>query len=352
MANQLHALLDLWYEQRSSRDWVLGTVYKTIGPCYRKAGAIMLFDDMGRHYGLLSGGCLEADIQRHAHRVMSSGRANTLCYDGSDEDDFAFQLGIGCGGTVDILLQPLNADSEFLQLETLRDHLQQRQSCHYLQKIPIAGESEAEIAPMMSSSRPARAQLIERPDGQWLQTPIAPAPHILLMGAGTDARPMAQLFRTQGWQVSLCDPRPANGRAAYFPGCNGYHCHPDELSTQLDLQQVDAAVVMNHNLELDAAALRALYLRPLKYLGLLGPFSRRDRVLEQAGMTLEQLNASLATPLRAPVGLNLGGEVPESIALATCAELHAVLYGADAGSLSPDNQINTSKNNNKAKAQA
>ncbi|MCW8125679.1 XdhC family protein [Microbulbifer halophilus] len=343
MANQLHTLLDLWHEQKNARNWVLGTIYKTIGPCYRKAGAIMLFDDMGRHYGLLSGGCLEADIQRHAQRVMNSGEPKTLCYDGSDEDDFAFQLGIGCGGTVHILLQPLNADNDFLQLEQLRAQLRDRRHCHYLQKIPAAGESAAEISTAEAPDRPARAQLIERTDGQWLQTPIAPVPHILLMGAGADAQPMAQLFRTQGWQVSLCDPRPANGRAAYFPDCTGYRCHPDDLSTQLDLRQVDAAVVMNHNLELDAAALRALYLQPLEYLGLLGPVSRRDRVLEQAGLTLEQLNASLATPLRAPVGLNLGGEVPESIALSTCAELHAALHGADAGSLSPADTMKSDK---------
>ncbi|WP_250458465.1 XdhC family protein [Microbulbifer litoralis] len=330
MANQLHALLDLWYEQRSARNWVLGTVYRTIGPCYRKAGAIMLFDDLGRHYGLLSGGCLEADIQRHAHRVMSSGQAKTLCYDGSDEDDFAFQLGIGCGGTVHILLQPLNAENGFLQLERLRVQLQQRQPCYYLQKIPADGESETEIIPAETTT--GRAQLIERADGQWLQTAVTPVPHILLMGAGADAQPMAQLFRTQGWQVSLCDPRPANGRAAYFPDCSAYRCHPDELPTQLDLARVDAAVVMNHNLELDAASLRVLHPQPLKYLGLLGPVSRRNRVLEQAGLTLEQLNSRLATPLRAPIGLNLGGEVPESIALATCAELHAVLHGADAAS--------------------
>lgn len=337
MANQLHALLDLWHSHKNSRNWVLGTIYKTTGPCYRKAGAMMLFDDLGRHYGLLSGGCLEADIQRHAQQVLHADRSKTLCYDGSDEDDFAFQLGIGCGGTVHILLQPISAGNDYLQLEKLRTLLQQRQPCEYLQKIPKGGETLARISPQEAAIPAPRAQLVERDNGEWLQTQILPLPHILIVGAGVDARPMAQLFRTQGWRVSLCDPRPANSRAAYFPECRCYSCHPDELSTQLDLQQVDAAVVMSHNLELDAAALRALFLQPLKYLGLLGPVSRRDRVLALAGLTLAELNASLSTPLRAPIGLKLGGELPESIALATCAELHAVLHGGDAGTLSPQN---------------
>ncbi len=339
MANQLQALLELWHSHKNSRNWVMGTIYKTTGPCYRKAGATMLFDDLGKHYGLLSGGCLEADIQRHAQQVFNSRQSKTLCYDGSDEDDFSFQLGVGCGGTVHILLQPVLAENEYLRLDQLRNHLLDRRHCHYLQKIPNAGETLAQISLLKNTDSQSRAQLIRLDDGDWLQTPVAPVPHILIVGAGVDARPMAQLFRTQGWRVSLCDPRPANARAAYFPGCDCYSCHPDELSTQLDLQQVDAAIVMGHNLEQDAAALRALYLHPLKYLGLLGPISRRGRVLQQAGLTLEQLNASLSTPLRGPVGLNLGGELPESIALATCAELHAVLHGADGRSLSPDSEL-------------
>ncbi|UHQ54912.1 MULTISPECIES: XdhC family protein [Microbulbifer] len=327
MANQLTALLDLWYQHRDDRTWVLGSIYRTAGPCYRKAGAMMLLDDLGRHYGLLSGGCLEADIQRHARQVADSGAAKTLCYDGSDEDDFAFQLGIGCGGTVHILLQPVRTDNNHLQLGELRECLQQRRPCYFLQKIPVSGEVGAYVKLSGEDVPSERATVVEHAGGNWLQTPVTPVLHILIVGAGVDARPMAQLFRSQGWQVSLCDPRPANGRPAYFPGCHCYACPPDELGQHLDLSHIDAAVAMSHNLELDAAALRLLQGQPLRYLGLLGPVSRRDRVLELAGTTLNQLNRSLGTPLRAPIGLDIGGELPESIALSTCAELHAVLHG-------------------------
>ncbi|SDJ63131.1 XdhC family protein [Microbulbifer yueqingensis] len=329
MANQIATLLDQWYEHRDSRAWVLGTVFRTAGPCYRKAGAMMLFDELGRHYGLLSGGCLEGDIQRHAQRVMQSGRARALCYDGSDEDDFAFQLGIGCGGKVEILLQPVLSSSEYLGLGELRQHLHQRQPCYYLQKIPTSGEAIAQVLLPDNLSLASRAELLRRGDGQWLRTPVPPVPHILVMGAGVDARPMARLFRTQGWRVSLCDPRPANGRAAYFPGCECYSCPPGELSRHLDLGEIDAAVLMSHNLELDAAALVLLQERQLRYLGLLGPVSRRDRVLALAGLS----PATLVTPLRGPIGLDIGGELPESIALSTCAEIHAAFYGGRGDSL-------------------
>ncbi|GMG85964.1 XdhC family protein [Biformimicrobium ophioploci] len=336
-ANHLTALLDTWYPERDTRRWILGTVYKTCGPSYRKAGSMMLCDDLGKFYGLLSGGCLESDILRHAQKVLASGQATTLRYDGADEDDISFQLGIGCGGEVHIALQLITPENNYLQLAELRAQLLQRKTCIYRQKIPVDGESLAQLTEDAPDDvgklfNPAtRRSVLSSIDGdQWLLSRIAPAPHILIMGGGIDAQPMAEQFRLQGWEVSLCDPRPANARPAYFPDCHTYRCAPEALSQQLDLDSVDAAVVMNHSLRLDAAAIRLLQQRPLHYLGLLGPLSRRDRVLSLAGLPPAAVNRLCAGILRAPIGLDLGGELPESIALSTCAEIHSILHRADA----------------------
>ncbi|MCQ3830394.1 XdhC family protein [Microbulbifer elongatus] len=338
-ANHLSTLLDLWFSNRDSRGWVLGTVYRTRGPSYRKAGSMMLCDDLGRHYGLLSGGCLESDIQRHALKALRTGKAATLRYDGSDEDDVAFQLGIGCGGEVEILLQPITAESNYLQLAELRNRLKQRQAVAFRQLIPANGETCAELRPLHNEAEksgfPSQRPVLAESNGNlWLNTPLFPAPHVLIVGGGIDARPMAQQFNAQGWQVSLCDPRPANARPAYFPNCISYRCHPDALPETLDLTSIDAAVAMSHNLNLDAAAIRLLHQYPLRYLGLLGPISRRDRVLAQSGLSSEEQKKLIRGVLRAPIGLDLGGELPESIALATCAEIHSVLHGKSAAALS------------------
>ena len=85
-------------------DWVLGTVFKTEGSSYRKPGAMTLISAEGAQLGLLSGGCLEADIRLNARKVMSSGLPLTIRYDGDDEDDLSYRLGIGCGGVVYVLL--------------------------------------------------------------------------------------------------------------------------------------------------------------------------------------------------------------------------------------------------------
>lgn len=145
MANQLSALLEQWYPQRDECDWVLGTVYRTEGPSYRKAGAMMLFNSLGQQFGMLSGGCLESDIQTHARRVMQTGSSLTLCYDGSDEDDLSFQLGIGCGGTVYIMLHRIDRENDYQQLDQLYEHLRNRVSGLYYQQIPVNGGRASSI---------------------------------------------------------------------------------------------------------------------------------------------------------------------------------------------------------------
>nr|WP_067298703.1 XdhC/CoxI family protein [Marinobacterium profundum] len=334
MANDLSHLLQQWYPQRDSADWVLGTVYQTEGPCYRKPGATMLFNSLGQQFGLLSGGCLESDIHRHARQVMHSHKAMTLCYDGSDEDDLSYQLGIGCGGTVHILLQPIQAQQQYLQLDTLHQALANRTGGYLYQRIPdAAGQTESRFIATDASSEtmtPA-SRLIMEAEQQWLVTRIRPAPHLLIAGGGLDARPLVAMAHQLGWHTSLWDPRPANGRREHFPTANRIiQTSVDGLADYARTEKVDAAVLMTHNIGLDAAALAALNSTPLHYCALLGPHHRRDQVLQAANLN----EAQLATPVAGPAGLDIGAELPESIALAILAECHARLHQRSARSLS------------------
>ena len=125
MSNQLSDLLEIWGQRRDETDWVLGTVYRSEGSAYRKAGAMMLLNGFGEQFGLLSGGCLEADILRQARRAIQHGQVVMLDYDSSDEDDWSCQLGIGCGGRVFIMLQPLGVSGDLelaaIDLDSTRD---------------------------------------------------------------------------------------------------------------------------------------------------------------------------------------------------------------------------------------
>ena len=337
MTNQLKHLLSQWFEQRDQTEWVLGTVYQTHGPCYRKAGAMMLFNGQGAQYGLLSGGCLESDIQQHAKRVMQRQQSMLLRYDASDEDDLSFQLGIGCGGVVDIVLQPITAQNDYLELDRVYQALLNREVADYHQLIHPQGLVAAQLfaavpiqqsAPNIAQTNTQHSRLVAADEygepAQWLINRVQPEPHLLVVGGGVDARPLINLASELGWETSLWDERVANARPEYFMAANHIvQCDCEALADYVSQQRVSAAVLMSHNIKLDAHALQVLHHSSLDYLALLGPASRRDKVLQAAGLT----ESDLQVPLSGPAGLDIGGELPESIALSILAECHACLMG-------------------------
>jgi len=339
MSNHLFHILSQWLPRKDQSNWVLGTVFKTEGPAYRKAGAMMLFSDSGEQFGMLSGGCLESDIHLQARKVMLTKKPKTLTYDGSDEDDLAFQLGIGCGGTVHVLLQPISSDNNYLCLPDLFAAMKERRKGEYLQKIAID-----EVYANFSSgavrlrSTKSNTQLIKDEKGLWLSTQVEAPLHLLIAGGGIDARPVANIALQLGWEVTIWDPRPANARPEYFPEVKQRLAgNEEELTGYCKEHTVQAAILMTHNVELDSKALFALKGVPLSYIALLGPINRRDRVLSQSGVAVDELSV----PLSGPAGLDIGAELPETIALAILAECQAAMSQTTAASLSgvlPENE--------------
>jgi len=343
-SNHLSHLLAKWYPNRDKCDWVLATIYETKGPCYRKSGAMMLFSSQGDQLGMLSGGCLESDIGLNARKVMLTGQSISLCYDGSDEDDISFHLGIGCGGTVYIMLQQVNKTNGYLSLTQVHEALKQRCSGYYYQAIgnnklegittSVHSNFEAEEINDISKTSTIVSRSSNTLTGikeQWLVTPIIPEPHLLVVGGGIDARPLINMAQQLGWQVSLWDPRPANARKEYFSHVN--HIIKGEAETLASFaveKGVNAAVLMSHNIVIDAQALQILSSSKLQYLALLGPDNRRQQVISQAKIQEDFLPFIFA----GPAGLDIGGSLPESIALSILSECHASLYGKSAQSMS------------------
>lgn len=341
MANQLLDLLKAWHPQRDELQWVLGAIYKTEGSCYRKAGAMMLFNNLGQHFGLLSGGCLESDIQRHARRVMAEGKTKLLCYDASDEDDLSFQLGIGCGGTVYILLQPVERSNNYLALRQVYEALVQRRGGHYYQLISDRSSAKAHFVADskrlsgVDADEYASPRIIARQesDQQYdvLISAVKPAPHLLVIGGGMDAQPVINMATELGWETSLWDPRPANARREYFMAASHIpECRVEQLASHANKQHINAAILMSHNVKLDANALAVLQNTSIDYMALLGPASRREKVVRAAGLR----ETELKIPLHGPAGLDIGAELPEGIALSILAECHARLMQKQGLSLS------------------
>ncbi len=325
MSNHLSSLLQKWYPNRDCFDWVLATIYKTQGSCYRKSGAMMLFSSSGEQLGLLSGGCLESDISLNAQKVMLSGKPKLIAYDGADEDDVSYHLGIGCGGTIYIMLQKITAKNNYLALTEVYKAFKNRTSGKYFQKIiDTEATGYAYFEPEVINDFSAKATLLtEHKNQTWLITPIIPAPHVLIVGAGIDAKPIVNMAKQLGWQISLWDPRPANGRKEHFSQADYIlNAEAEKLPLFIQEKKVNAAILMSHNMTIDVKALQAIANTKLKYIALLGPKTRKQQVLIQAKLSQEKLSCRLY----GPAGIDIGAMLPESIALAILAECHTVLY--------------------------
>jgi xanthine/CO dehydrogenase XdhC/CoxF family maturation factor len=323
---------------------ILATVVATAGSTYRKSGARMIVLRDGRHLGLLSGGCLEGDLQQHAEQVRSSGIPKTVAYEARGPDDALFGLGSGCEGAMRILLESTGSASPAASAlaAAAADSEAGRASCLVVihEGAGVARGTHIAAAPLPQLLISAAARVIESrcsselafetPDGiaRSLIEYIAPPPHLLICGAGPDAEPLVAIVRALGWRITLVDHRPAYASARRFPGAAAHCIRPAALGDAVSLDGCHAAVVMSHHFASDQAYLRSLARSDAPgYIGLLGPKSRRSRLLQQLGSDSERLEPRL----HSPVGLDLGAVTPEGIALAIASEIHAWLAGRQDG---------------------
>jgi xanthine dehydrogenase accessory factor len=350
------SLEDLFRRHRESGEsLVLATIVSTVGSTYRKAGAQMLIAPDGAIAGLLSGGCLESDLAAHARPVFADGRAKLVEYDTRTSDDLIWGIGLGCEGAMQILLSRLDVDNgyePFAHLVRMREshthssfvlvvesknvsYAPGAAFTHSLSQLPdqvlrLVGEQSR--AGKRELPRPvATAVMVTADEAKFLVVPIELPVRLLVLGAGPDAMPLAELAGMVGWDITVADHRPAYAVAERFPRARHVLCQPASALTDLLSQQhFDAAVIMSHHLLSDAVYLAALAASTVPYIGLLGPAPRRMRLLNDIG----ERAYGLKPRLYGPIGLDIGANTPETIALAIVSEIQSVLTGHIGGSFS------------------
>lgn len=279
----------------------------------------MLFSSQGERCGLLSGGCLETDLQSHAMQLLGDGRRTFVkTYDSRGSDDPIWGLGLGCEGVMQTLLLRVDSTAGYEPLASLFAAMDSRVAASYAIDIET-GE--------ISTSLKTKTVL----DGRFFNVVAERTPYLIICGAGPDAEPVAALAVMQGWKVTVVDHRPAYVEARRFiDGVTVLRVDADNVDQMVNLGDYDAAVVMSHHLVADANYLGVLARSSVPYVGLLGPAARRERLFAELGARADALRPRL----RAPVGLDLGGRTPEAIALSIVAEIQAVLHGRDGAAFS------------------
>ena len=320
----------------------LATLTRTSGSTFRRAGARMLVHGDGRIVRGLSAGCPEQDIVARAQEAISARRARILRYDREQGLDTLMEM--GCGGELEVLVEPLSEAADWRFAELIDQTLQARRggvlatlfsrdgAClPHAQRwlwsdaaVLLDEISEAHIAAQLLQLAPTlpprhkptvHAYATDRGGAEVLIERLLPPCSAALFGINASSRALARVLEQLGWIVQMIDHR---------------EIAPEQVRTALHFDARSFAVVMTHNLERDIDYLRVLRDAPLAYLGAVGARRRAARLFEATGLD--------AARLYTPAGLDIGSETPEEIAIAIAAEMLAVANGTGGGVLSATHQ--------------
>jgi xanthine/CO dehydrogenase XdhC/CoxF family maturation factor len=322
-------IVELW---RRGNAAALVTLVRVEGSSYRRVGARLLIAADGEYAGSISGGCLETEVVRKAQWMIRAG-AVVERYSMLFDDTAEIPYGLGCGGTVDLLVEPAGT-AEFGALMEALD-------------ASLRGELRRVVTQLPERGLPLRRAVLDEAgetvfgDGTSVDAAsgfderIEAPQRLFVFGAGDDAQPMVQMAALLGWNVTVVDGRAQWARAERFPeaaqvivadsfdGLAGLSGRVAGLS----IGPRDAAVVMTHSYEQDRVWIAGLLPRAPRYLGLLGSRHRSALLVSETAAKVGWSVERVCTGLFAPVGLDLGGDGAAAIALAVVAEIQACSEG-------------------------
>jgi xanthine dehydrogenase accessory factor len=334
-------IVRLWQQGGAA---VLVTLVQAAGSSYRQPGARLLLGAKGEYAGTISGGCLETEVMRKAAWLVRDGAAVER-YSTMFDDTAEVPFGLGCGGVVDLLFEPVDTPECQGYIAALEHSLAGEKATvltwlpragHRLRRAVLAASgnftfaSEELTEPELVE---ARASVLQRSgaaestlEGVFMERISAPQ-RLFVLGAGDDAKPLASMAALLGWSVSVMDGRPQLARKERFPEAERVVAISASSPEVLGIHPNDAVVLMTHSYEQDREMLAAVLPLQPRYLGLLGARHRSSLLVSEIAAILGWTVGACCDRIYAPVGLDLGGDGPEAIALAVIAEVQACCMG-------------------------
>lgn len=342
--------------QKLGKQAALATVVHVDGSSYRRPGARMLITEDGHLTGAISGGCLEGDALRKALLVMTEKKSKLVTYDTMDDDDAKFGVGLGCNGIIQVLIEPIdpgypNNPIQFLKavnekrlksvLITLFS-LQDKKNSQYgtclllkedksivdtapvLKDILTADATEA----LLNQNSSFKNYVSENQNLTAFIEVIKPPVSLIIIGAGNDVVPLADMADILGWETTVVDGRANYAKQERFmSACKVLVSKPENVLKQIAIDEQTVFVLMTHNYNYDMAMLRQLIQRNVVYAGMLGPGKKLERMLDELKEEGINLTAQQLSIIHTPVGLDIGAETSEEIALSILAEIKAMFAG-------------------------
>jgi xanthine dehydrogenase accessory factor len=344
----------------AQRKAALATVVKVRGSSYRSPGARMLITDDGRWVGSISGGCLEGDALRKARQVMADQKPMTVVYDTREESNQNLGIGLGCNGVIDVLIEPIDpANSknpialfesfveihEPLALATifsgeksvgekiLLTHSNEQKSS-FSQPV-LNGLTIPDLQAVFESGKSgAKKYSFENKEVEIFIELIQPSVSLIIFGGGFDARPVSELAKSLGWNVSVTDECVAHIAPVFFPTADKLSlCQREFIDRDFPITPYTACVLMSHNYEYDRDVLRKLIKTETPYIGILGPLKRFDKMREEFAKENINLTKEDIHRIHSPIGLDIGAETPDEIAISIIAEIQGKFANRSGGFL-------------------
>jgi len=338
----------------------LATVVHVEGSSYRRPGARMLISEDATITGSISGGCLEGDAFRKALHVILSDKAMLVTYDTADEDDAKFGMGLGCQGVIQVLIEPLQGERGAAIIELLQKATASRQYASlvtffsmsdkkapqygsvYLRSeksesfgvLPLVSKDmiDAEARIVIEQRRSSfKKYVIDQQEIIVFSELIQPPVSLVVVGAGNDVIPVVKMAEMLGWQSTVLDGRPMYASRERFPmpTCQVFHSKAEQILDRVQIDNRTVFVLMSHNYNYDLAVLKVLLQHPLTYIGVLGPHKKMKMMMDDLVANGIHLTDAQKETIHGPVGLHIGAETAEEIAVSIIAEIQAKLTATD-----------------------
>jgi len=346
----------------TTRKAAIATVVRVRGSSYRSPGARMLITDDGRWVGSISGGCLEGDALRKARQVMMSKLPMTVTYDTREESNQNLGIGLGCNGVIDVLIEPVDLQDAAnpiaffesilrmnvpVALATVFDGNQEK--CIGNKLLVTSGSSaihnvadEALVEPVTrdllevfeSKKSEVKKYNINETEAHVFVELIQPAVSLVIFGGGFDARPVSQLAKSLGWEVMITDECVAHIAPIFFPDADKLSlCQRDYIDRDFTITPYTACVLMSHNYTYDRDVLKKLIKTETPYIGILGPRKRFDKMLKEFSEQGIEVSGEDYHRIHSPIGLDIGAEAPDEIAVSIIAEIQGKFTNRSGGFL-------------------
>ena len=320
------------------QSFALAIVVSTTGSTYRKAGALALFATDDITQSVISGGCLESTWHKVAQEVIINNEPRSLLIDTQRDDDLVFGSGSGCRGSMHVVIIPVQPEKTHPLYQAIAYTFQHHQvlklalitrSTHCAQGMAWTDDREWQLGDHLDELKFMRDAVdgehqlsLKNDDVTVAVFDVRPAPRILLIGAGVETSFLIHISHSLGWHVTVADHRPAQLAQQSVDADEIIQLRPAAALAKLS-HTFDAALIMSHSASTDLEALQVLARRDEQYIGLLGPPARRDELLSQLD---DAQRIALSSRLHAPLGLRLGGDGPEPLALSIAAELQQFFH--------------------------